>query len=138
MGYSQTIPNRRRTIAFVAVLILHAIILWALFFIALSYRTVQETEVPIDVVLIQKSPIQKSAPDVPLPRFVVPPLPIISPPEIVIEAPPAPSDIPVTSASSLDGPPKVGRAAKIVWPRPDPRHPLARPSLHGQTGAVSY
>jgi TonB family protein len=135
MGYSQTISNPRRAITFVIVLMLHALLIWAPL-ISLNHRAVQETPDVINVVLIPAIPAQKDTLRVPNVKWVAPRLPTITVPHLVIEVPPAPSDAPMASASQLAGLPVGRRAANIIWPQLDPRHPPAHPPYHDQAGGV--
>jgi protein TonB len=120
-----SIFSGKRGAAFIAVIILHIIIVWA-FYTGLAGKLVQKIIPPVEIAQIDKpKDIDKPPPPPPKLEEIKP---FVPPPEFVdIQAPPPPEAITQTTVTNVPPPPVVvaappPRAATQI--KPDPRHPL--------------
>jgi len=121
----------RRGLAFVAILVLHAGMVWLLAS-GMSTKLVDAVLGPIETRIIEEAPEQEDKPPPPPPKIETPP-PFVPPPDVSIEVP---VDVPNNAIQTMTTviPPKPVPAAQpapvarvVAAPKSDPRRPLTQP-----------
>ena len=137
MDFAQQQRNPTRHLVSVGgVLLLHALIIWALV-TGLARKVVEVVKGPIDVKVIEEV-IKKPPPPPevlpPPPKMQAPPPPFVPPPEVVIaQPPPAPTITAVTPE-----PPPAPQAPVIAKPVETPPAPAAPPVRSAQVACPNY
>ena len=112
----QQADPRRRIVGFGAVLLFHALIVWALVS-GLAKKVVEVVRAPIETKVIEEVKKPPPPPEVvvpPPPKLEAPPPPFIPPPEIQVQTPPPPA--PTITATTPTPPP----APVVIAPAPPP------------------
>ncbi|HEY9063371.1 MAG TPA: hypothetical protein VIO33_00210 [Burkholderiaceae bacterium] len=115
---------RRHLTALAGVVLLHVLVIWALFS-GLSKKTMEIGHPPVETKVIE-TVRQPPPPEISVARPPVmleaPPPPFIPPPEIQIETPPEPA---ITVAATPPAPAPAAPASAAPAPAPEPPRPLA-------------
>ena len=119
----------RRIVGLGVVLLLHALVVYALL-TGLSHRVVEVIRAPVQVRVIEE--VKKAPPPPaiivpPPPKFEVPPPPFIPPPEIRIAVPPPPAST-VTAVTPTPTAPPAPVVPVVIAPAPAPAPVLAPPA----------
>lgn len=127
MSYASPKNADRNVIGFVAVLVLHVIVVYALVN-GLARKIIEVVRPPLETRIIEevKPPPPDKPPPPPPPKLAAPPPPYVPPPEVRVQAPStAPTITAVTNVKPLEPvpPPAAPVAAPTVAPTP-PRNPV--------------
>lgn len=114
MSYVQPHDSGRRLTGFVAVILLHALLVYGLVN-GLARKIVQVITDPLETKIIEEvKPPPDKPPPPPPPKFAPPPPPYIPPPEVQVQLPSSASQFAITAVTSAKPPP----APFVVAPRP--------------------
>lgn len=118
MSYIQPHDSSRRLTGFVAVILLHVLLVYGLVN-GLARKIVQVVTDPLETKIIEEvKPPEDKPPPPPPPKFAPPPPPYIPPPEVQVQLPASVQQYAITAVTST----KPAAAPVVVAPRQVTRH----------------
>lgn len=127
-SYSSYVPpttNYRRLFGFTVVVLLHALLYYALVS-GLAKTLVDKLKGPLETRIIEEIKPEEQEPPPPPPKFVAPPPVFIDMPDVAITEAPSTTTITATNQRPVVAPPPP-KADVVVAPRSNPRNPITQP-----------